>query len=66
MDESGRFTRDRVTDLEQTLEAALPLLVPMLVEGVPQETFPVDPDVWSARLLERLPEEPLEVVRDDV
>ena len=66
MDESGRFTRDRVTDLEQTLEAALPLLVPMLVEGVPQETFPVDPDVWSARLLERLPEEPIEVVRDDV
>ncbi|MEE2720097.1 MAG: hypothetical protein VX727_09965 [Planctomycetota bacterium] len=66
MDEAGRFIRDRVTDLERTVEQALPLLVPVLVDGAPQETFPVDPEDWSARLLERLPEEPLEVVRDDV
>ena len=66
MDADGRFTRDRVTDLDRTVEQALPLLVPVLVDGERQEAFPVDAGTWSARLLERLPEECIEVVWDGV
>ena len=66
MDGEGRFTRDRVTDLDRTVEEALPLLVPVLVDGQRQEPFPIDAETWSARLLERLPDDGIEVVWDDV
>ena len=65
MDEEGRFISDRVTDLDHTVEQALPLLIPVLVDGEPQEAFPLDADTWSARLLERLPDRPLEVSWDE-
>jgi len=65
MDEDGRFIADRVTDLDDSVEQALPLLIPVLVDGETQEAFPLDADTWSARLLERLPECPLEVTWDE-
>ena len=46
MDAEGRFTRDRVTDLDRTVERALPLLVPVLVDGERQEAFL---DQWATR-----------------
>lgn len=62
IDEQGMFTIDRITDLDASPEQALPLLIPMLVDGEIQEAFPMNADDWSARLLERLPDRPLEVL----
>jgi hypothetical protein len=65
MDESGQFVSDRVTDLECMFDQAVPLLVPWLVDGIPQESFPVGPEEWSRQLEERLPPGLLEVTWDD-
>lgn len=65
MDASGRFVSDRVTDLDCMLEQAVPLLVPRLVDGTPQEAFPLDAETWSKRLEERMPPGMLKVTWDE-
>jgi hypothetical protein len=48
LDERGRFVRDRIASIELDVEAGLPMLTPLLLEGIRIGRFLHPSDAWLA------------------
>ena len=62
IDEEGRFIEDRVTDLDDMVDAAMPLLAPLMIDGQRHAEEVMDAATWSAHQEERMPDGGLDVV----
>jgi len=61
MDEEGLFIEDRVTDLDDLVDGAMPLLAPRLIDGQLHEEEVMDEAAWAAHQADRMPEGGLDV-----
>ncbi len=61
IDEKGRFIEDRVTDLDDMIDEAMPLLAPRMIDGALHEEEVMDPDAWAAHQDDHMPAGGLEI-----